>query len=80
MPADLPHLFTPLYRGDPSRNANTGSAGLGLTIAQRILHAHGGDLTAANAASGGAVFTGSFTYKEWNVKPAHSRKMSVKYA
>ncbi|HTK10102.1 MAG TPA: HAMP domain-containing sensor histidine kinase [Ktedonobacteraceae bacterium] len=80
MPADLPHLFTPLYRGDPSRNANTGSAGLGLTIAQRILRAHGGDLTAANAASGGAVFTGSFTYKEWNVKPAHARTMSVKYA
>jgi signal transduction histidine kinase len=68
-PADLPHLFTPLYRGDPSRNAHTGGAGLGLTIAQRILHAHGGDLTATNAPDGGAVFTGSFTYQEihdWN--------------
>ncbi len=57
--ADLPHLFTPLYRGDPSRSRRTGGAGLGLSIARRILHAHGGDLTAANAIGGGAVFTGS---------------------
>ena len=56
---DLPHIFTPLYRGDPSRNRRTGGAGLGLSIAQRILRAHGGDLTAANAVCGGAVFTGS---------------------
>lgn len=54
---DLPHLFTPLYRGEESRNRQTGGAGLGLTIAQRILRAHGGELTASNAPSGGAVFT-----------------------
>jgi len=54
---DLPHLFTPLYRGETSRNRQTGGAGLGLTIAQRILRAHGGDLTAANGVTGGAVFT-----------------------
>ena len=56
---DLPHLFTPLYRGDPSRNRRTGGAGLGLSIARRILRAHGGDLTVANAINSGAVFTGS---------------------
>jgi signal transduction histidine kinase len=56
---DLPHLFTPLYRGEPSRNRHTGGAGLGLTIARRILRAHGGDLVAANGASGGALFTGT---------------------
>ncbi len=55
---DLPHLFEPLYRGDPSRSRETGGAGLGLTIAHRILVAHGGTLTAANGASGGAQFTG----------------------
>ena len=58
-PDDLPHLFTPLFRGEASRNRQTGGAGLGLTIARRILQAHGGDLAAANAAGGGAVFTGS---------------------
>ncbi len=58
-PQDLPHLFTPLYRGETSRNRQTGGAGLGLTIALRILQDHGGDLTAANRAGGGAVFTGT---------------------
>jgi signal transduction histidine kinase len=60
---DLPHLFTPLYRGDTSRNRQTGGAGLGLAIAQRILRAHGGDLTAANSRTGGAVFTGTLPAK-----------------
>jgi len=56
---DLPHLFTPLYRGETSRSRQTGGAGLGLAIAHRILRAHSGDLTAANRAEGGAVFTGT---------------------
>jgi signal transduction histidine kinase len=56
---DLPHLFTPLFRGETSRNRRTGGAGLGLTIARRLLRAHGGDLTAANGREGGAVFSGS---------------------
>jgi signal transduction histidine kinase len=58
-PADLPHLFTPLYRGESSRNRRTGGAGLGLTIARRIIRAHGGDLQARNRDEGGAIFTAS---------------------
>ncbi len=54
---DLPHVFTPLYRGEASRNRQTGGAGLGLAIARRILTVHSGDLTAANSPTGGAVFT-----------------------
>ena len=56
-PHDLPRLFSPLYRGDSSRSRQTGGAGLGLTIARRILLSHGGDLTAANQPTGGALFT-----------------------
>ncbi len=67
-PHDLPHLFEPLYRGETSRNRATGGAGLGLTIARRIVRAHGGDLTAANLAGGGAVFTG------WLPLAAHPTK------
>lgn len=52
-------LFTPLYRREDSRNRRTGGAGLRLTIARRILIAHGGSLTAANAKDGGALFTGT---------------------
>jgi signal transduction histidine kinase len=55
--ADLPHLFTPLYRGESSRSRDTGGAGLGLTIAHRILLAHGGTLTAGNVTPHGARFT-----------------------
>lgn len=63
-PKDLPYLFTPLYRGESSRNRKTGGAGLGLTIAKKIFLAHGGDLRASNHIShGGAVFT-AFLPKE----------------
>ena len=54
-PADLPRLFTPLYRDEASRNRATGGAGL--AIAQRILLAHGGTLTASNLTPHGAGFT-----------------------
>jgi signal transduction histidine kinase len=57
-PADLPHIFTPLYRSETSRNRSTGGAGLGLAIARTMLRAHGGDLTARNNEEGGAVFEG----------------------
>lgn len=58
IPAEqIPHLFTPLYRGESSRNRSTGGAGLGLTIARRILLAHGGSLTAENRQHVGARFT-----------------------
>jgi signal transduction histidine kinase len=56
--ADLPHLLTPLYRGETSRNRATGGSGLGLAIAHRILLAHGGTLTAGNITPHGASFTG----------------------
>lgn len=56
-PSALPHLFTPLYRSEPSRSRQTGGAGLGLVIARRAVEAHGGTLTAANRPEGGACFT-----------------------
>ena len=56
-PHDLPHIFDPAYRGDASRNQRTGGVGLGLTIARRVIRAHGGDLVAASGEHSGAVFT-----------------------
>ena len=58
-PRDLPHLFEPMYRADPSRSRETGGTGLGLAIARRIMRVHGGDLCAANRAGSGAQFVGS---------------------
>jgi signal transduction histidine kinase len=57
--ADLPHLFQPLFRGEASRNRKTGGVGLGLTIARKIMLAHGGELSASNRKEGGALFTGT---------------------
>jgi signal transduction histidine kinase len=42
---------------DPYFTTKTEGSGLGLWIAQQIAVAHGGDLRAANAPAGGAVFT-----------------------
>jgi len=66
---EMPHLFTPLYRGEGSRNRQTGGAGLGLAISRRILRVHGGDLTAANAPNGGAIFTGTLPAKRRATAP-----------
>jgi signal transduction histidine kinase len=56
-PRDLPHVFTPLFRSEASRNRQTGGAGLGLAIARKVVRAHGGDLGAANRPEGGAELT-----------------------
>lgn len=57
-PEELPRAFDPLYRGEASRNRATGGAGLGLAIAQRIVRRHGGELSAANDSSQGAILSG----------------------
>ena len=49
------HAFDRFWQAD---HARTGAgAGLGLSIVAAIVHEHGGRVTAANAADGGAVFT-----------------------
>lgn len=55
---ELPRVFEPLFRGEESRNRSTGGAGLGLTISQRIIKLHGGDLVAGNHLEGGASLSG----------------------
>jgi len=49
----LPKLFDHLYRVDDSRNRSTGGSGLGLAICQRIVVAHGGNISAAPSPLGG---------------------------
>ncbi len=44
----LQEVFSPFYRLEPSRNQQTGGSGLGLSISQSIIHAHGGEITLSN--------------------------------
>ncbi len=55
-PDDLPHIFERFYRGEKSRNRDTGGAGLGLAIARGIVRAHGGDITAESQPGAGTTF------------------------
>jgi signal transduction histidine kinase len=53
-PKDLPHLFDRFYRADRARTGE--GTGLGLAIGRWIAEAHGGQIMAANAQGGGALF------------------------
>ncbi len=57
---DLSRLFTPFFRGDKSRTRGTGGVGLGLSLARRIVEAHGGKLTAASTPQVGTTMTIEF--------------------
>jgi two-component system OmpR family sensor kinase len=55
-PEDRERIFEPFYRADPSRSRDSGGAGLGLSIVNAVVVAHGGKVDVRETDGGGATF------------------------
>lgn len=55
-PADLRHIFTRFWRGDPSRSPETGGTGIGLAIVQELVRAHEGRIDVESVVGEGTTF------------------------
>ena len=58
-PEELPRLWEPFYRADPSRSRDSGGTGLGLAIVRKAVEAHSGQCRAENR-PGGVAFIMEF--------------------
>ncbi len=58
-PEHLPHIFERFYRADPARRRTGGSSssGLGLSIVEWVVHAHGGAVAVESRVGRGSSFT-----------------------
>ena len=55
-PEEMEQIFEPFFRSDPSRSRDSGGAGLGLSIVNAVVTAHGGQVRVKETTGGGATF------------------------
>ena len=53
----LPHLFTGLLTSETPADSHRNNMGIGLSVCNAIVKAHGSELYAGNRAEGGAIFS-----------------------
>lgn len=73
----LPHIFERFYRAAPDPNEESRSGGLGLAIAEAIIHAHHGTIDCVSTLGAGSTFTLRFP-SEINVSPTERAERQIR--
>lgn len=60
---DIPHIFERSFRGDQSRNAKVPGSGFGLSIVEKLVNDHGGEVFASSQEGEGTTI--GFTLKKY---------------
>jgi len=61
---DQPRVFERFYQVDKSRAHSGEGMGLGLAIAQEIVHAHGGTISVESSPETGTTFVVAFSFQQ----------------
>lgn len=65
-PEDVTHIFDHFYRVDPARSSENGGAGLGLTIARKLIALHDGTIEVKSEPGRGSAFTITLPLRQQN--------------
>jgi two-component system sensor histidine kinase CpxA len=74
--SELANIFRPFYRVATARDRQSGGAGLGLAIADRITRLHGGRVGAVNAEGGGLEIVFQFPIAEFSPQMPQSGRLN----